>query len=219
MEFSKLSFAVVVIIVLAICNVSAQAGVVSPGDIIVRVDGVNDGDRYYGPPPSGEEVFHAIDGNTQKYLNFLDHNSGFIVTPSIGATVITGLRLYTANDFEERDPASYKLEGSNTGPSGPFTLISQDSLNLPSGRNFSGSAIPDPRLSHQELRFSNNKAYTTYKLTFPTLKNAKAANSMQIGEVEFLEDDQGLQGSFLTECVARVMNIINDYFNSIFQNK
>jgi len=121
------------------------------------------------------------------HLNFLDLNSGFIVTPSMGATVVTGLRLYTANDAENRDPASYILEGSNNGVSGPFTTISQGPLSLPSGRNASGSPIPDLLLNHQEINFPNVIAYTSYRLTFPTLKNAAVENSMQIGEVEFLE--------------------------------
>jgi hypothetical protein len=34
--------------------------------------------------------------------------------------------------------------------------------------------------------FENSAAYSSYRLTFPTLKDAAAANSMQIAEVELL---------------------------------
>ncbi len=94
-----------------------------PGDSIQLVNGVNDGDGNADPPPGAEGVERAVDDFTQKYLNFLDLGSGFIVTPSVGSTTLGGLRFYTANDAIERDPASYLLEGSNNGTD--FTLISE----------------------------------------------------------------------------------------------
>ncbi|MCA9189929.1 MAG: hypothetical protein KDA99_30100, partial [Planctomycetales bacterium] len=163
-----------------------------PGDPIVIVNGTNDTDGDSGPPPQNEGVAHAIDDSTAKYLNFLDYGSGFIVTPSGGPSVVSGLRLYVANDAPERDPATYWLEGSNNGPDGPYTTIAQGYLQLPGGRNPNGLSLPPdtpPNLRvglHQEVRFVNDVSYSTYRLTFPTLKNADAANSMQIGEVELL---------------------------------
>jgi hypothetical protein len=159
--------------------------ITSPADIIFIANGTNDGDADFGPPPSNERVERALDNRTDKYLNFLDLKSGLIVTPNAGSTIINGLRLYTANDAPERDPASYRLEGSNSGTSGPFTLISEGSLALPDERNPSGVAI-DGSQWHQEIHFTNTTSYATYRLTFPTLKNAGATNSMQIGELEFL---------------------------------
>jgi len=163
--------------------------VTQPGDAIQLVNGSNDGDGNSGPPPTFEGVEHAIDNVGQKYLNFLDLGSGFIVTPTLGAsafgTIVTGLRLYTANDAEARDPASYVLEGADA-PGGPFSLISQGRLGLPAGRNPGGSTPVDVTSAFQELTFSNSTAYFSYRLTFPDLKDAASANSMQIGEVEFL---------------------------------
>ena len=54
--------------------------------------------------PEGEAVANAIDGQPTKYLNFdscQNNNfipSGFIVTPSIGATHMRGISLQSAND-------------------------------------------------------------------------------------------------------------------------
>jgi len=173
------------VVAMAATSALAQSDVTAPGDAIELVNGENDGDGNAGPPPGAEGVEHAIDNVTQKYLNFLDLGSGFKVTPGIGPTVLTGLRFYTANDAIERDPASYKLEGSNDGVE--YSVISQGDLALPDGRNPGGAVPIDPLTQFlQEVSFTNDDAYSIYRVTFPTLKNAQAANSMQIAEVELL---------------------------------
>ena len=165
--------------------------VTAPGDPIWLVNGVNDGDGNSGPPPAAEGVEHAIDNVTQKYLNFLDLGSGFIVTPSSGTSWVTGLRFYTANDAEVRDPASFEFFGSNDVGTDPgaylYSMIASGPLALPAGRN-PGGAIPIDAAAqfNQMVSFGNPTAYTTYKLVFPTLKDATSANSMQIAEVELL---------------------------------
>ena len=161
-------------------------------DAILLVSGENDDDNNSGPPPAAEGVENAINNIGQKYLNFSDLNSGFIVTPSAGATVVSGLRLYTANDAPARDPASYQLSGSVTGAdANDFAIISEGTLDLPAARNEGGGLAITTALAHQEVRFANGTAYVAYKLIFPTLKDAAATNSMQIAEVEFL----GLPGT------------------------
>jgi PEP-CTERM motif len=171
---------------------NAQVDVTAPGDPVVLVNGTNDGDGNSGAPPAMEGVEHTIDNVRQKYLNFLDLGSGLIVTPSMGSTIITGARFYTANDAVERDPASYLIEGSTSGSGGPWTSISAGALALPAGRNittapFSGTTPIDPNADFlQSITFANTSAYTSYRVTFPTLKDAGTANSMQIAEVELL---------------------------------
>jgi hypothetical protein len=161
------------------------ADVTAPTDALIRVDGVNDGDGDAGTPPGAEMVENAINNVTQKYLNFLDLGSGFIVTPGAGPSNVQGVRLYTANDAIPRDPASYVLEGANS-PDGPFTVISEGELALPDGRNPGGQVPIDGTQFNQTLFFDNANIFTSYRLTFPTLKDAEAANSMQIAEVELL---------------------------------
>ena len=133
------------------------------------------------PPPGAEGVEHAIDNVGQKYLNFLDFNSGFNVTPQIGATVLNSIRVYPANDAPGRDPAAYRLAGSNDGTR--FTLISEGTLSLPDDRNAGSDA---PLTIFEEIRFANTTAYTSYQVTFPDLKDADAAVAMQVGEVELI---------------------------------
>ncbi|MCP4191970.1 MAG: PEP-CTERM sorting domain-containing protein [Planctomycetaceae bacterium] len=178
-----------------VCQTSqVTAGMIDitrPGDEIQLVSGVNQSDGNDGPPPAGEVVSHAIDDVGQKYLNFLDLNSGFSVTPTNNQLVVTGLRLYTANDAVPRDPASYQLFGSMDTIAGPWSAISSGNLELPDGRNAGGGAVVIPPTGnaaafHQEILFDNDIAWDHYQLIFPTLKDAEAANSMQIAEVELL---------------------------------
>jgi len=122
--------------------------------------------------PAAEISPNTIDNTSAtKYLNFDKLNTG--VTITTGPSIVTGLSLTSANDAPERDPASYKLEGSNNGTT--FTLIAQ-------------GAVPafTARFQRQEVAFANNTVYSTYRLTFPTVANATSANSMQVAEIELL---------------------------------
>jgi hypothetical protein len=173
---------------------AAFMDITRPGDPIALVNGVNELDGDAGPPPANEQVARAIDDVGQKYLNFLDLNSGFSVTPSLNHRVVTGVRFYTANDAEVRDPASYQLFATNEGldaPAASWLAIASGNLALPSGRNAGGNAVvipPEGNLAafNQEVTFANTTAYKHYRVVFPTLKDAASANSMQIAEVELL---------------------------------
>jgi hypothetical protein len=164
------------------------ADVTSPADALVLVNGTNDaGDTAAGAPPAAEGVDRVIDNTPQKYLNFLDLGSGFIVTPTVGTTVVTGLRFWPANDAPERDPASYKLEGSSgVGTNGTFTLISEGPVTLSTNRNTGGTAVFLGGTNFQDVAVVNSIGYTSYRITFPTLRNAATANSMQIAEVDLI---------------------------------
>ncbi|MBC7901133.1 MAG: carboxypeptidase regulatory-like domain-containing protein [Saprospiraceae bacterium] len=164
----------------------AQTDVTSPTDPVQVVSGPFDDDGQVGPPPLNEGVDKAIDNTMTKYLNFIDEGSGLIVTPGAGSTVINSMRIYTANDFPDRDPASYLLEGSNNAGSS-WTVISTGTLNLPANRNATGQPISTPGLFSQTVSFFNLMAYTSYRITFPTIKDVILANSMQIGEIELLD--------------------------------
>jgi len=144
--------------------------------------------------PMNESPDHLVDGVSQKFLSFAELNTGFIVTPGtlgVGNTSIaTSLQIWTANDADVRDPASYELYGTNatiTG-SGPFaltlfTLISSGPLSLPLTRNGTGTAALVDANS-QTVAFANSQSYKSYLVLFPTVRNEPSANSMQVGEVE-----------------------------------
>ena len=123
--------------------------------------------------PAGEHAGLAIDNDSStKYLNFDKLDTGLTITT--GGGVVTGLGLTSANDAPERDPASFVLSGSNDGGA-TFTEIATGDI-----------AAFGERFERQEVSFDNSTAYTTYRVVFPTVANAGAANSMQIAEIELL---------------------------------
>jgi hypothetical protein len=111
---------------------------------------------------------------------------GFVVTPSVGSTLVTGLRFYTAADQPELDPANYVLEGSNNGGTS-YSPIATGSLTLPLARA-DNAQIFDPTVQPvQEVLFANNGVYSSYRLTINNVRGpVNDADSMQIGEVELL---------------------------------
>jgi hypothetical protein len=52
-------------------------------------------------------------GLDTKFLNFGGENGGFIVTPAVGSSTIDSFQVSTANDFPERDPATWQLFGTD----------------------------------------------------------------------------------------------------------
>ena len=138
--------------------------VTSPGDPI---------DPTSFNSPNNEEVDKAIDNNPQtKYLNFDKLNAGFTVTTG-ALSVVEGLRLTSANDEPNRDPASFLLLGSVDGHT--FEAIA-------------AGVVPTftSRFQTVEIPFANDRAYAHYQLLFPTVRQANAAVAMQIAEVELL---------------------------------
>lgn len=141
--------------------------------------------------PAGESPSHALDGNpSTKYLNFGEQNSGLIITPVSGASIVRSMRLTTANDAADRDPASYQIYGTNspitsvdnsTGLAENWTLISSGTLSLP------GTRLTDGPL----VSFANSTSYTSYKILFPTVKNAGGANSMQVADIRLYQTGDG----------------------------
>jgi len=152
------------------------ADVTSPGDAIQGVP--NDGDW-----PGAEAPDLAIDDSSAtKYLHFkgATEATGFQVSPSMGATVVTGLTLTTANDAPERDPIAFELYGSNAGIDGPYSLIAAGGI-----ADFSqGMAWPRFGTNETPIWFENYTAYAHYQVLFTAVRDAGSANSMQIAEVE-----------------------------------
>ena len=133
--------------------------------------------------PGHEGPANAVDGTLNKYLNFGKTNSGLIVTPAVGATKVDSFQITTANDSEERDPASWALYGTNDpiasgdnteGTAESWALIASGVVALPADRNTLGPLVS----------FANSDWYTSYKMLFPTLKDGDAANSMQIADLQ-----------------------------------
>lgn len=158
--------------------------VTQPGDPIIASSASS--------PPT-EAVSNAIDNADTKYLNFdLATDTvpvplkpvGFVVTPSVGETVVTGMTIRSANDAPERDPKIVILEGSNDATitgfnSGNWTQIT--TLDVPAFAT---------RFETKEFFFANSTAYKHYRWT--VTETATANNCcMQVAEVELLAVTSG----------------------------
>src|SRR5437667_3259042 len=158
-------FTAAVVLSLSLSVQAQLSDITLPGDPIIPTSNNS---------PGSEGVANAIDNQPTKYLNFDKLNTGFTVNPGArGLTVVSGLTLTSANDAPERDPASYTLSGSYDGSN--FTQIA--SGNVPGFTN---------RFQKITILFDNKIPYLQYRLIFPDVANASAANSMQISEVELL---------------------------------
>ncbi|MBS0659986.1 MAG: choice-of-anchor D domain-containing protein [Verrucomicrobia bacterium] len=159
----------------------ATGGWVNAGNFTVGTAGSSLNTNAWPATQSPEQ---AVDGQLlTKFLLFKTSNSAFGFTP-LAPTVLNSLRLTTAEDAVERDPASYQIYGSATAlPTSAgasvalsgLTLLASGSLSLPAARNDSSTVVT----------FPNANAYASYLVVFPTVKNAPgAANSTQISEVD-----------------------------------
>jgi hypothetical protein len=178
-------------------------GLLAPGDPILG--GVLSGDQFQvgvagtaagvnnwpAAEPPEDLINGIIGGGGEKYLNFAELNTGVIVTPTAltggNPTVATSIDFWVANDAVERDPANYALYGTNSAISGGgpfalanFSLIASGDLALPSDRDM----VADSMGFSQTVSFGNAATYLAYMLIFPNVKDAAAANSMQISEVQ-----------------------------------
>lgn len=173
-------------VLLMICGVlvglaAADGDVTLPGDPVI---GQPNNNRW----PDGERPALAIDNDINtKFLHFRDQETsgevGIIITPSVGATVVQGLALASANDASGRDPISFVLYGSNgSADLGPWTQIAAGPI-----PDFDGeSAWPRRTPTETPMRFINNTSYKFYRLMFPDMRGG-INELFQVAEIELLE--------------------------------
>jgi Concanavalin A-like lectin/glucanases superfamily/Immunoglobulin domain len=152
----------------------APANILQPGDPILASSANS---------PGSEGAANAIDNKPTKYLNFDTRTggkpSGFVVTPTVGSTVITGISMQSANDAPERDPKIITIEGSNdespTWDTGTWELV------------YSNDAVPawTERFQTQDLFFANSKSFKHYRWTVVQTQTENGC-CMQIAEVGLL---------------------------------
>ena len=135
--------------------------------------------------PGGEPPSNVLDfDSSTKYLNFGEENSGFIVTSGGGGpSLVRSIAFKTANDAPERDPTSYELYGTND----PITSEENSQGDMESWTLISSGSLA-PRLNRFDsffAQFDNAVEYESYRLLFPTIRDADTANSMQIADVQF----------------------------------
>jgi alpha-L-fucosidase 2 len=173
--------------------------ILSPGDQIVAIKETTKGrpnilaetGDFGGNDGADELVTSILDGNfsTKYFCKATDDegsagvNTGFVVTPHLGATVVTGIQFATANDMPNRDPVAITIEGSNTDDAlkakgKGFTLIYKG----PSG------LTKDPsRTSWGPIvSFPNTTAYKSYRVLITQTRGSDNVDATQYSEVKLL---------------------------------
>ncbi len=129
----------------------------------------------YSDSPTGEEVGKVIDNDTNtKYLTF--NPSGWVQFQANQAYAVNSYTLTAANDFEERDPISWTLEGSNDGST--WSL-----LNRQSGQNFAR------RFEKKTYAVDRTRAYEYFRLQ---MKNNEG-DILQLAEWELMASPDVVQ--------------------------
>ena len=161
------------------------ADVMTPGSATLAIQETPDSHYMWWGGPNGTHTPQMlIDGTTDKYLNWGQYNSGFIVTPGAGPSVIDGFQMLTADDEPGRDPAEYILYGTNDaittedngqGLDENWVEIQSGLLGLTDARNTLSGV----------LSVANGTAYTSYKMIWPSLKGGTGYGESQLGEIQF----------------------------------
>lgn len=156
---------------------------VKGGPTTFTADGDYGGDGTQEPPanaldgdPANKYFCHAQNGTKDPGVD-----TGLLITPKLGSSVVTAIQFYTANDMPERDPITITLEGSNdpkatTAGFTDFTLIYEGKSGL--------DADPDRGNAGVNITFPNTTAYKTYRLLIT--KTRSTTDAVQYGEVVLL---------------------------------
>ncbi len=152
---------------------------------------------HVADPVESAAMLFDNDVNTKYYNQACwTNNIGFIVTPSVSKE-LQFFEFYTANDYAERDPSSYKLYGTNdeitsvdngSGNEENWTLISEGTLEFPDARYVQATMVT----------LDSPVTYSSYKMVFPTRKSADTATTtgyalgVQIADI-WLYDSQYIQ--------------------------
>ena len=170
----------------AMANREPAENILDPKDIAVAIkDTVKGGPNLLiglNDNSQNEQVEKIFDGNPRsKHFN-KGKQPGFVVSPGIGASILTGIRFVTGNDSTGRDPLWITIEGSNTEKAfhegvNEFSLIYEGSSGLENQleRNTWGQTIP----------FENAKAYKSYRVLVSKSRGGSHAGA-QYSEVELL---------------------------------
>ena len=211
---SRFNLAMLLAAVMSFSVGELAAQLYGPGDPVLAID--LDGNSDF---PAGETPFNATDQDSStKYLNFGGRDTGFIVTPNYGASIIQGIQMTTANDFPERDPTSFILYGTNDpitsadcglGDDENWTEIASGPITLPDDR-FAPSEIVD---------FANATSYTSYKVIIDDIKDENILGIMQVADVQLYTGlagggDQILAGGDFALAVNNDPNDFCDYPNA-----
>ena len=177
---------------------ASGSNILSPSDTIAPLKQTTKGGSnvlaasgdFGGNSGNDEQVANAIDGDLgTKYFNKAQNatgsagvDTGFVVTPRLGATVVTGVQFATANDAPDRDPMAITIEGSNAPDADKangkgFTLIYKGPCGL--------TQDPGRKTLGQVIAFANTQSYKTYRVLITQVR-VDNTDATQYSEVKLV---------------------------------
>ncbi len=144
----------------------------------------------FGGSGNSELVVNVIDRNlNSKYFNKAPAvesgspgvNTGFVITPAAGESVVNAIQFATANDMSNRDPYSITVEGSNdpnaaqAGQGNDFILLYEGTAGLDNE--------PARKAWGQVVQFSNSTPYKSYRVLITAI-TGNGADAVQYSEVK-----------------------------------
>ncbi len=130
---------------------------------------------------AGEVAVNAFDDNSAtKWLDFANAytntRSSWIQYQYTNGLqyVVSQYTITSANDAPERDPANWRLLGSNNGGTSWVTL------------DIRTNQLFTARFQRQTFNSTNTAAYNIYRLQIDSVANPTMANSVQLAELEFI---------------------------------
>lgn len=117
--------------------------------------------------------------NRTKWLTASGQTTGWLQFQFANAAAyrINGYAITSANDWSERDPKDWTLEGSNNGTT--WTIVDTRTNEFWTGRH-----------QRRLFEFNNFTAYAYYRLNVMAIKNSTATNLMGFAELELLDIDE-----------------------------
>jgi hypothetical protein len=156
--------------------------------------------QYQTGSPTGEAYTNLIDNNVNtKYLTF--NPSGWIQYQAPSSYIVKGYTISSANDFPERDPLSWTLQGSVNGSS--WTTI-----DTRANEDFPG------RLQKRIFKFNNTAAYPYYRFN---LSN-NSGNILQLAEIELFGDPSSTVSAAVAKNLEESANMEEKKGISLYPN-
>ena len=137
----------------------------------------------YNDSPSGEGLDKLTDNNNRtKYLTF--NTSAWVQYKAKKGYILESYTITSANDWEERDPASWTLQGSTDG-------VNWSELDNQTNQDFQA------RYQKKKYEISTDKAFSYFRLTMSN--NNDFDDIIQVSEWELFGEENTLGGNSICE--------------------
>lgn len=138
-----------------------------------------------GSNPSGEEPFRSVDGDTE--TKWLDFNGEPLVFSFPEPVTVDAYQFVTANDFPDRDPARWTLEGSDDGEI--WVVLDRQARNYPISKRRFEASLPFALPATPDAPYAPPVFQLRYLRFQPTATREPEAGVTRLARLEFYRDE------------------------------